>query len=168
MTDDEKQLFREAMTSVKPLGKRSKAPDDMPPPSIRYQEAKQSTDCDYLDSSYEEDVNPDTKLAYFNQTMRPLDQRQLLQGKKRLEGTLDLHGKTVNEARAELSDFLSEAHRDGLKCVRIIHGKGRISGRALLKTKVNAWLPQSRYVIAFCSCIPKHGGTGAVYVLLRS
>lgn len=168
MTDDEKQLFREAMQAVKPLGKRSKAPDDLPPPPARRSDEGRPADHEYIDSSYEEDVNPDTKLIFFNQSMRPLDQRQLLQGKKRIEDTLDLHGKTVNEARIELSEFLAQAHRDGLKCVRVIHGKGRISGRALLKTKVNAWLPQSRYVIAFCSCIPKHGGTGAIYVLLRS
>lgn len=167
MTDDEKQLFLQAMQQVKPLGKRSKAPgDDVPPPMKRAQ--TKTADIEYIDSQDEEDIAADTKLAFFNQSMRRLDQRQLLQGKKHIEDTLDLHGKTVTEAKQLLNDFLSESHRDGLKCVCIIHGKGRMAGRALLKTKVNTWLPQSRYVLAFCSCIPKHGGTGAVYILLRS
>ncbi|RMD71241.1 MAG: DNA mismatch repair protein MutS, partial [Gammaproteobacteria bacterium] len=54
------------------------------------------------------------------------------------------------------------------RCVRIVHGKGRRSARQpVLKQKVNGWLRARDEVLAFCSARPHHGGTGALYVLLR-
>ncbi len=95
--------------------------------------------------------------------------RRMKNGYYVLEGELDLHGLTVEQARGAFAGFLHEATRQGLRCVRIIHGKGLGSEARLpvLKGYVNRWLRQTNAVLAFCSARPEQGGTGAVTVLLK-
>jgi DNA-nicking Smr family endonuclease len=96
--------------------------------------------------------------------------RKLRRGQYSHGAELDLHGMTVVIARQALALFLSECQHDGIRNVRIIHGKGNGSLRQqpILKSKVNHWLRQRNEVLAFCSARPIDGGTGALYVLLRS
>ena len=86
-----------------------------------------------------------------------------------IQAQLDLHGLRRDEAREHLAAFLREAVRSGLRCVRVIHGKGNGSpGREpVLKAKVRAWLVQKDAVIAFAQAPASDGGHGAVLVLLR-
>lgn len=95
--------------------------------------------------------------------------RRLRRGEFRVDAELDLHGKTVVEARAALAQFLHRCRRSHARCVRLIHGKGLGSKQKLpvLKHKLNAWLRQRDEVLAFCSARPVDGGTGALYVLLK-
>ncbi len=82
---------------------------------------------------------------------------------------LDLHGHTIAEAEPMLCDFLLDAIENGNSPVLIIHGKGLRSFEpgGVLKPFTHDWLKQQAAVKAFCSALPKDGGTGAVYVLLR-
>lgn len=83
------------------------------------------------------------------------------------EGSLDLHGLRVREARPALARFLNHSLATGRRCVRIIHGKGRGAGQPpVLKQKTNQWLRQKDEVLAFVTAPRWDGGTGAVYVLL--
>jgi len=95
--------------------------------------------------------------------------RRLRRGEYAIEAELDLHGLTRLEARQALSEFLHDCRARGCRCVRIIHGKGRGSQgkRPVLKQYVDHWLRQVDAVLAYCSAIPAHGGTGAIYVLLK-
>ena len=78
---------------------------------------------------------------------------------------------TVAQARIEVWSFFREARRLGLRTLLITHGKGlgntEQSGSGVLKGYVNHWLKDIDDVQAFHSALPQHGGTGAVYVLLR-
>lgn len=96
--------------------------------------------------------------------------RQLRRGLIPVEDELDLHGLSQSAARDQLSDFLAFSREAGHRCVRIIHGKGYRSGARgpILKIAVNLWLRRHQDVMAFTSARPIDGGTGAVYVLLRS
>ena len=80
-------------------------------------------------------------------------------------------GRTLNvaEARPRLADFIDYSLKQGLTCVRIVHGKGLGSGHRgpVLKNAVNRWLRKWDCVLAFVSTPQVHGGTGAVYVLLQ-
>ena len=93
--------------------------------------------------------------------------RKMRQGQYDTDAILDLHGKTSDEARESLSQFLLQCQKQGLRHLLIIHGKGRDSHAPILKNKLNNWLRQTEQVIAFCTAIYKHGGNGALYVLLR-
>ncbi len=95
--------------------------------------------------------------------------RRLRRGQMTIEAEADLHGMRLREAEVLLTSFLSDCRHDGLRCVRVIHGKGRGSrgGQAVLKWDVDRWLRQHDGVMAFSTAQPRHGGTGAVYVLLK-
>ncbi len=96
--------------------------------------------------------------------------RQLRRGVWVTQAHLDLHGLRREAARERLGDFMHEAVRCGLRCVRIVHGKGLGSpGRTpVLKSKVKTWLVQNNDVIAFAHARASDGGHGAVVVLLRA
>lgn len=86
-----------------------------------------------------------------------------------LEARLDLHRKTVEEARREVWQFVRDCMHYELRSVIILHGKGdrNPDQSALIKSYVNHWLREMPDVLAFHSALSRHGGTGAVYVLLR-
>lgn len=95
---------------------------------------------------------------------------RLRRGHWSVQGELDLHRLTSSEAHDALADFLFDARSRGLRCVRIIHGKGLSSPNRepVLKSKVRRWLSQWDEVLAYCEA-PRHGGGGgAVVVLLKA
>ncbi len=94
---------------------------------------------------------------------------RLRRGHWSVQRHLDLHGMTRDVAREALSQFIRRAERDGLRCVRVVHGKGNGSpGREpVLKGKVRAWLVQKSEVLAYAQASASDGGHGAVLVLLR-
>lgn len=96
--------------------------------------------------------------------------RKLRTGLIPIEGELDLHGSSVNEAQQRVEAFLLHSQVAGRQsAVRIIHGKGHRSadGRSVLKQKVYEWLRQSESVLACSVADPAGGGSGAVHVLLK-
>ena len=115
------------------------------------------------------EVAPEEHLLFARSGLQHRLLRQLKRGELRPEAQLDLHGHTIAEAASLLSTFLHEAQQSGLRCIRIVHGKGHRSteGRPVLKTQLNQWLRDTPTVLAFSSAQPKDGGMGAMYVLLR-
>jgi DNA-nicking Smr family endonuclease len=85
-----------------------------------------------------------------------------------IQRQLDLHGLRIDEAREALGEFLRHAHKAGIRCVRVVHGKGLGSpGKApVLKSRVQRWLVQKNEVLAFVQARPVDGGAGALVVLL--
>jgi DNA-nicking Smr family endonuclease len=89
----------------------------------------------------------------------------------RPEASLDLHGKTVDEADAALRRFLAESARLRRRCVLVIHGRGLHSdGVAVLRDSVIDALTGalSGYVHCLSAAAPADGGAGATYVMVRS
>lgn len=104
--------------------------------------------------------------------------RRLSHGHMRPTLTLDLHGYKVEAARDSVWNAVKYGQAEGDRCLLIVHGKAGASyhdeqggiqgaGQALIKSHVNHWLQQLDAVLAFTSALPKDGGTGAVYVLLK-
>jgi DNA-nicking Smr family endonuclease len=94
--------------------------------------------------------------------------RKLRSGLIRIDESIDLHGMRTHEADRALQNFLEESLEHGYACIEIIHGKGQRSEQAggILKPMTLHWLKQQPEVLAFCSAIPSHGGSGATCVLL--
>jgi DNA-nicking Smr family endonuclease len=95
---------------------------------------------------------------------------RLRRGHWSVQAELDLHHHNRDEARDALSEFLNEARNGGLRCVRVVHGKGLSSPNRepVLKGKVRRWLAQRDEVLAYCEA-PRHaGGSGAVLVLVKA
>ncbi len=114
-------------------------------------------------------LDTDEALSYRRPGIGPDALRKLRRGEWTIQDQLDLHGHRVDAARAALVEFLRDALKRGLRCVRIVHGKGLGSKdrTPVLKGKVRAWLIQRDEVIAFCQARPADGGSGALVVLLR-
>jgi DNA-nicking Smr family endonuclease len=85
-----------------------------------------------------------------------------------IEDTLDLHGLTGDAAAAQAVAFLEECRERGVRCVRIVHGKGLGSGGSepVLKGRIRRLLARRDEVLAFVEPTAADGGGGAVLVLL--
>ncbi len=114
-------------------------------------------------------LHTDEHLSFRRPGVGPEVMRKLRQGHWSLQAQLDLHGLRTDEARETLSAFIREAHKRGLRCLRVVHGKGQGSpGKTpVLKGKVHGWLAQKNEVMAFVQARPAEGGAGALVVLLR-
>ncbi len=96
--------------------------------------------------------------------------RKLRRGQYPVAAELDLHGLNLREAGVRLAHFIADARGRRFNCVRIIHGKGLSSPglRAVLKPQVLRWLRHHEAVLAYTPAQDSDGGSGALYVLLRS
>jgi DNA-nicking Smr family endonuclease len=114
-------------------------------------------------------LDTDDALSFRRRGVGPEVVRKLRRGVWAIQAQLDLHGLRRDEAREQLGAFVRSAVQAGLRCVRVVHGKGNGSpGREpVLKGKVRAWLVQKSEVIAFTQARAQDGGHGAVLVLLR-
>jgi DNA-nicking Smr family endonuclease len=111
----------------------------------------------------------DESLSYRTPGLGPDVVRKLREGRWSIQRQLDLHGLRVDQAREALGRFIRESQQAGLRCVRVVHGKGLGSpGRTpVLKSRVHRWLVQKQEVMAFVQARPAEGGAGALLVLLR-
>lgn len=166
---DESALFRAAMRGVKPLTHTKMTPEKSRQPFKRRINVAESEDNRFVFSDYDrlEPVKSEDFLTFSRSGLQHKVLRQFRQGQYPTQAILDLHGKTVIEARESLAEFLLQCQQNGLRHALIIHGKGRHSDAPILKNKLNNWLRQTEQVLAFCTAQPKHGGHGALYVLLR-
>ncbi len=114
-------------------------------------------------------LHTDELLSYRRPGLGPDVVRKLREGRWAIQGAIDLHGLRTDEAREALGRFIRESHQHGLRCLRVVHGKGLGSpGRTpVLKGRVLRWLVQKKEVLAFVQARPADGGAGALVVLLR-
>jgi DNA-nicking Smr family endonuclease len=170
--EDDSTLFRRAMRDVVPLKSSQRAPSARRRIRARASFARAERQAVLRESLgvgddlYE--VQPGDELIFKRAGVPETVLRRLRRGQYRVEAEIDLHGMTVSEAAAQLGDFLRAARAHGLRCVRVIHGKGLRSGNRgpVLKNTVNALLRRSDPVLAFASARPVAGGTGATLVLI--
>lgn len=174
ITDDDKKLFRESMRHVTPLKQTNKkhSPTHLPPTIPKKPRAsiqpKSVSPHYYLSSLYTEEVGPNTTLSYHITGIPKKRLIELKNGDIRWQGRLDLHGNTIQQAQDKLCEFVTHQYHLGHRCILVIHGKGSPTGEApILKNCVNHWLKQLPQILAFHSALPRDGGCGAVYVLLR-
>ena len=93
---------------------------------------------------------------------------KLRKGGYEIARELDLHQRTVKEARGDIFQLINKAHENNWRCVLISHGKGlRSATPARLKSYVAHWLTQHPLVLAYCSAQRNRGGVGSVYVLIK-
>jgi len=113
-------------------------------------------------------LETDETLSFRRVELGPETVRKLRRGHWALQAQIDLHGLRRDQAREALGAFVHESARRGLRCVRVVHGKGNGSpGREpILKSRVRRWLVQKQEVLAFVQARASDGGAGALMVLL--
>ncbi|MDZ7784400.1 MAG: DNA endonuclease SmrA [Halioglobus sp.] len=184
MSGNDDRVFREQMAGVKPLKREPRVSRrrDTPghdrsrsDPSIqRRREAalgREDVERNTLSDNGIEPLDPWYVLSFKRPGVQHGVFRKLKQGRYEPQGQLDLHRMTVERARHEIFEFVRDCYAMGLRSVLVIHGKGVTDQQrersSILKGCADRWLRDLDPVQAFHSAQPRHGGTGALYVMLR-
>lgn len=102
--------------------------------------------------------------------------RRLSRGLVSPDRSVDLHGHGLNSAYILLDQALDQAIRAGDRLVLLVTGKPppreseRPHARGAIRAAVGDWLAASRHsdrIAAIRGAHPRHGGTGALYIILR-
>ncbi|ANQ84530.1 hypothetical protein dqs_1484 [Azoarcus olearius] len=171
---DPAAVFRHVVAGAQPLDQRNRVELERPRPAPAPLK-READERSALDESLEAPLTFEDRLDMGDEAafLRPGLPRRVLSDLRRgrwvLQGEIDLHGCTREQARDTLASFLGSALQQGKRCVRVIHGKGLGSpGKvSILKQLSRGWLAQREEILAFCQAGPYDGGGGALLVLLR-
>ena len=178
LTNEDKSLFADAVKDVVKLN---------PHPQVRLiqrshqkqrptkpRQMAKNVKADLFDPTldHEDDisfVNAHQTLSFKRPQLDGKTFKRLQKGHFQTQWQLDLHGLTEMVADKQLQSFIREALAENARYLIIIHGKGYNSNTdtPVLKNLVNHRLRMFTEVLAFCSALPKDGGTGAAYVFLQ-
>ena len=157
----EREVWQEAMRGVRPLQGRAAPPApsaQVPPPQTREPPPPRPGRA------------PAPPLGSFAGVDRANAER-LKRGHHPIAARLDLHGLTQPEAYRQLAAFIEGSRAAGHRCVLVITGRGLApDGPGILKRSVPRWLEEGglrRHILAIAEAQPRHGGAGALYLLLR-
>ncbi|VTU14850.1 putative DNA endonuclease SmrA [Variovorax sp. SRS16] len=169
----EQDLFTRAIGATQPLRRKAAVPLAPEPPApipVQHQLDEQRVLHESLSDEFDVTtlLDADDAMSFRRTGIHTDVTRKLRAGEWSIQREIDLHGMRSDEAREALGAFVRTAHKQGLRCVRVVHGKGIGSpGRQpVLKAKVQRWLIQKTETLAFVQAKPSEGGAGALVVLL--
>jgi DNA-nicking Smr family endonuclease len=169
----EQDLFARAIGATQPLRKSAAVPLGPEPPApipVQQQLDEQRVLRESLSDDFDVStlLDADDAMSFRRPGIDTGVTRKLRAGEWSIQRQLDLHGMRSDEAREALGTFIRDAWKQGIRCVRVVHGKGLGSpGRQpVLKAKVQRWLIQMNATLAFVQAKPAEGGAGALLVLL--
>jgi DNA-nicking Smr family endonuclease len=169
--DFSREMHTLGVEKLAPHARLHKAPRAHPPHPLQRDRDEEQVLAESVSDEIDVEslLETDESLSFRRGGIGPDVVRRLRRGEWTIQAGVDLHGHRVDEARTALVAFLRAALKAGLRCVRVVHGKGLGSKdrTPVLKAKVRAWLAQRDEVIAFCQARPADGGSGALIVLLR-
>lgn len=167
INEDDIAAFQKAVEGTKPLIQKKIR---LTPPITRSHSVRQSFPEETFNFSETLDipnVSGEEFITFKQSGISHKTLRKLRKGQYNVEAKLDLHGMTVEKAKVTLENFLHQCLLDEVRVVLVIHGKGHHSQGPILKNKLNRWLREVNFVLAFCSAAALHGSRGAIYVLLK-
>ena len=171
----EKDLFIRAAGAVQPVPDKRRALLKKEPPApqpMQYQRDEKAVLVEAISDEFDVGtlLDIDDNLSFRRPGIGSDVTLKLRRGDWAIQRQLDLHGLRRDEAREQLSIFIREAYQHGIRCVRVVHGKGLGSpGKVpVLKSRVHSWLVQKNEVLAFAQAKPADGGAGALVVLLMA
>jgi len=167
------RTFRQAMADVTPLRTSNRIepiPKKTPARAVQKKMDDQAVLQELLEYDDESiELQTGEELLFLRPGYKKRTLKRLRRGYFSVADTIDLHHMNVETAKQVLPDFLDHALARQLSCVRIIHGKGlRSKNLPKLKMMTNRVLRKHPRVVAFASCRPVDGGTGATDVLLST
>jgi DNA-nicking Smr family endonuclease len=169
----EQDLFARAIGATQPLRKAAVvalAPEPPAPIPLQQQLDDQRALRESMSDEFDVStlLDADDAMSFRRPGIHTDVTRKLRAGEWSIQRQLDLHGMRSDEAREALGAFIRDAWKQGVRCVRVVHGKGLGSpGRQpVLKAKVQRWLIQKNETLAFVQAKPAEGGGGALVVLL--
>lgn len=172
------ELFKQAVKDARPLpdeirhARLHHAPKKPKPIPKQFIRDEQQALADSLSDQFipAHDIETGEELLYLRDGHSPDILSKLRRGHWVVQAAIDLHGLISDEARLYVATFLNDCKKRGLRCVRIVHGKGLGSRNKepVLKHKLRGWLMQRDEVIAYAQARKSDGGSGAVIVLIKA
>lgn len=170
ISQEDKDLFRQTVGKVRSINSDRLTPVvAIKPKPIPRKPVVEEVDALDETISVQEMLSLEDSMSFISPGLQKNVLKKIRKGQYGLDAEIDLHGLSSHEAKKQFLRFLHDCVEEGLRCVRIVHGKGYRSpdNQPVLKNSLNVWLRQHGDVLAFCSAPRKEGGTGAVFVLLR-
>ncbi|HUC63426.1 MAG TPA: Smr/MutS family protein [Alphaproteobacteria bacterium] len=186
LPSDEVELWRRAMRDATPIARKATAPLPKPlplgprtlEPRASAPQAPAPNSIPRSDLPRPVPVGPPALAPGEARDMDKRTAERLRRGELEIDGRLDLHGHTVVEAHKALAAFIERAWRARQRCLLVITGKGRAPEGELgaearvgvIKAGVPRWLNEPGLrgrILAISDARPQHGGSGALYVLLK-
>jgi DNA-nicking Smr family endonuclease len=175
-TEDDEHILSKAMKGVKTIpqkGRRVRAKKDVPLVGHSPDTAQDMLLKSILaDSKTINVTNLPEYMEGYQEGINLLVMEKLRNGEFAVQQVIDLHGLSIESARETFEFFLSEAIKKGLKCVKVIHGRGLKSKRdPIIKDYVKTWILRAmhrKWITAFSNAVMQDGGPGATYILLRN
>jgi len=165
---EDRALWRRSMRDVRPLapGRAARPPEESVEPRVAPARPRRLVSAPVKQPASLPPLAPGDSPGVDRGTAE-----KFRRGQFSVEARLDLHGMTQEEAHRALARFIKRGHEDGMRTVLVITGKGGFGdARGVLREAVPRWLNESDLRPRVLSCAwaqPKHGGAGALYVLLR-
>lgn len=170
----DKDLFIKAAGAVQPLTDKRQAllkKEQPKPVPVQRERDEQAALVEAISDEFDVStlLDADEHMSFRRPGIGPDVTRKLRRGDWAIQREIDLHGLRTDEARNALGQFIRDARKHGIRCVRVVHGKGLGSpGKTpVLKSRVHSWLVQKQEVLAFVQAKPAEGGAGALVVLLQ-
>ena len=174
MAHEDLELFQKMMGDVKPLThdvaqlKKDHIATEAQLAKRQAATALSTQEPDSLSVDYAPMLKPDDIIEYKKAGIQDGVYKKLRLGKYPLQARLDLHRKSLKQARDEVIHFIEQCIKMDLRTVLIVHGRGeRSTPQALMKSFVASWLAQIDEVQCAHSAQRFHGGSGAIYLLLK-
>lgn len=171
---DDLALFHAAVADATPLAQPNRvhlAPPSPPPRPIQRQADERAVLHEALHGpiDLQDRLEGGDEPNFLRHGLATTVLRDLRRGRWVVQDAIDLHGMNREQARSALAVFLHDCRKHGVRCIRIVHGRGlRSPGKtSILRQLVRGWLMQKNEVLAYCQAPPRDGGEGALWVLLR-
>lgn len=177
-SENTSSLFQQAMQGVTPIkNDRVDLSRSRKKPDINLAVKRQAavTQIDVMTNSlgvsdyFVQNLGAEDELLFADPSLPKRRVQELQKGLIAWQEGLDLHGLVLEEAKQELVKFIRQSQQAGHSCVLVVHGKAaqKKDSTPSIKAHTAEWLKQLPQVLAFASALPRHGGRGAAYVLLR-
>ncbi|MEO6217055.1 MAG: Smr/MutS family protein [Sphingomonas sp.] len=178
LTPDEAALWARVMASVRPI--RPRAAPSAPAVVAAAAPSPAAKSHPRIASPLKKPPAPRAPIS----SVRPIPgttldgswDKQLSRGLVSPDRSIDLHGHNLATAHALLDSALERAVRDGDRVILLVTGKPpvptseRPHARGAIRAAVGDWLAGSRHagsIAAVRGAHPRHGGNGALYIVLR-
>lgn len=166
LSQQEKQLFKEAIGKVKPMVQDTIHPEKrtIKQKSTLSQQKQAKQDATfYFSDEFEPNLNQKGPMKYVREGVDTFEVKNLRRGYYAPDLILDLHGLDQKQAKLEIAALLFACQKEHAHCICIVHGLGS----RVLKNKVPHWLVQHPDIMAFHQAPLEWGGDGAILALVE-
>ena len=170
LSDEDRALFRAETADATPIDPANIRLMDRPKSRpIRRQLTTSSPAQGFYYDEQQAAISSEDLIQFARDGIQRKTLRRLKRGQIELDAQIDLHHLKLQQAGELLLEFLETCSKEQLKCALVVHGKGMRSNKPpVLKNAIYQWLPERPEVLAFCSAQPRDGGSGALYLLIKT